>query len=75
MSTQVTEKNGNGSDQQTESRGPAAIFNIKMSIEINNVMAENLVDLFTEATSKGIRVDGSTWAFFKQLENWIGEKS
>jgi len=54
--------------------GPKPVFDLRLSLTVNDLMAEQLVDVFKEALRKGIQLPSETFALFRQLESWIGEE-
>ena len=51
-----------------------AMFDVSLTIKLNPLMTEQLVDLFDDMVDAGISIPPEAWAFFKQLESWAGEK-
>ena len=59
----------------SRSRAPVFILTTvdpKCSIEMNLAMAEQLVDLFDACREAHITIEKEMWAFYKQLENFVG---
>ena len=54
--------------------GPAPVFDVSISVKLNDIMVEQLVDLFDDAVAARIPIKPETWALYKQLENIVGQK-
>ena len=61
-------------NESSAPRGPSPIFDVSLSVKLNELMAEQLVDLFDQVVDARITIQPETWAFYKQLENWVGQR-
>ena len=55
-------------------KGPTPVFDVSLTVKLNDVMAEQLVDLFDAAVAARIEIQTESWALYKQLENIVGQK-
>lgn len=58
---------------------PKPVFDLNLNIQLNPLMAEQLVDMFDAvmvANNHGAKINfpPELWAMYKQLENWVGVK-
>lgn len=49
------------------------VFTLKLSMDMNLLMAEQLLDLFDRCVQNRLPIQKESWAFYKQLENLVGE--
>lgn len=49
------------------------VFTLKISMDMNLLMAEQMLDLFDRCVQNRLPISKESWAFYKQLENLVGE--
>ena len=65
----------NSESKITRTKSPVFVLSTvepKCNIEMNLAMAEQLVDLFDACRVAHITIEKEMWAFYKQLETFVG---